>query len=250
MSGSRKPGSIPTYPEASIQSVVASASDWWVKDPTYAYNRGRLVIAFLPHVSQVPIRLKVEGRKEPAEHELFLCRFEPLDIKKPTPKGTLPVAAAPEFPGEVRTAYLAKKRPALIVAEEGEAVPKKLRLGKPAWQTAPTLLVAPYYGTDEGAERAGFNPLFLDRVQKCEYSRFMLDRLPIGGSPGGSLLRIDHIQPIGSHHNSLEPTEWCLSDEALTTLDEWIWWHLEGKLEDGTNIAMARGLFLEMDLIS
>ena len=96
----------------------------------------------------------------------------------------------------------------------------------------------------------GFNPLFLDRVQKCEYSRFMLDWLPIGGSPGGSLLRIDHIQPIGSHHNSLEPTVWRLSDEALATLDEWICWHLDGQLAEDTNIAAARGLFVDLDSIS
>lgn len=250
MSGSRKPGSTPTYPEASIQSVVASAGDWWVNDPAYDYNRGRLVRAFLPHVSQVPLIICGEGREDPTNHRSFHCKLKPLDVKQPTPKETLPVAAVPAYEAEVRAVYRAKKRPAIIVAEEGKLVPKKLTLGKPAWQTAPNLLVAPYYGTDEGGKRAGFSPAFLDRVLKCEYSRFMLEWLPIDGSPGGSLLRIDHIQPIGSHHNSLEPTAWRLNDKALKTLDEWIWWHLEGKLEEDTNIAITRGLFLDMDLIS
>ena len=98
MYGSRKPGSIPTYPEASIQSIVAPPGGWWVKDPEYSRNRGRLVIAFLPHVSQVPIRLNVKGRKEPTENVFFLCRFEQLDIKKPTPKGTLPGCGSSGIP--------------------------------------------------------------------------------------------------------------------------------------------------------
>ena len=121
-------------------------------------------------------------------------------------KKILPVAALSTPESEVRAVYRAKKRPAVIVAEEGVSLPGEFTLGKPAWQTAPTLLVAPYYGTEEGDKREGFNPAFLDRVLKCEYSRFMLDWLPIEGSPGGSLLRIDPIQPIGSHHNSLEPS--------------------------------------------
>ena len=247
MSGSRKLGSIPTFPEVSIQSIVAPAGDWWLKDPAYAYNRGRLVMAFLPHVSQVPLVICAEGRKDPAVHTVFRCSLKPLDVKRPKRKGILPVAALSTPESEVRAVYRAKKRPAVIVAEEGVSLPGEFTLGKPAWQTAPTLLVAPYYGTEESDKREGFNPAFLDRVLKCEYSRFMLDWLPIEGSPGGSLLRIDHIQPIGSHHNSLEPTIWRLNDEALNTLDEWICWHFEGKLAEDTNIAATRGLFLELD---
>lgn len=250
MSGSRKPGSIPTYPESSIQSVVAPTGDWWVNDPAHVYNRGRLVMAFLPHVSQVPLVICGEGRKDPTVHKVFSCRIEPLDVKKPRRKEILPVAALSTPESEVRAVYRAKKRPAVVVATEGTIVSGKLIQGKPPWQTAPTLLLAPYYGTDEGGKRAGFNAEFLDRVMKCEYSRFMMDWLPVYGSPGGSLLRIDHIQPIGSHHNSLEPTAWRLNNDALNILDEWVWWHLEGQLDEDTNIAAARGLFLELDSIS
>jgi len=234
MSGSRKPGSIPTYPDLSIQSTVVPSNAWWVKDHTHGFERGRLVRAFIPHVDQLPYVLIEEGRREAVVHETFTCKVEPLDVKKPQKRTDFPVAGMPAYDGEVKSVYRAKKRPAVIIAEPGKEVPKELTLGKPKRHTAPTLLVAPYYGADESGQRAGFSQAFLDRVCKCEYSQFMLDWLPLSGSPAGSILRVDHIQPVGFHHNSLEPTAWRLSEAAIDVLFEWIVWHFEGSLpKDG-----------------
>jgi hypothetical protein len=141
------------------------------------------------------------------------------------------VAALPAFEGEVNAVYRAKKRPALIICEGGEEVAKQLTQGQPKWQTAQTLLVAPYYGVKEGEGRAGFKPEFVERVRQCEYSRFMWDELPIGGSTTESIMRLDHIQPIGQHHDSIEITNYRLSNEAIAILDEWLDWLITGEFD-------------------
>ena len=230
MSGSQKPGTIPTYPDDAIQSAILPFA-WWVQDDGYNFKVGRLVWAFLPHVDQLPFTIIPEGRCVPTEHRKFIGRIEPLDIKNPHKRTKLPVAGMPIFPKEIRAVYRAKKRPAVVVAEQGPAVPHNLTAGKPGWQTAPTLLVVPVYGGDEEGERAGFSQRFLNRIRKCEYPQFMLDWLPIRGSAGGSILRIDHIQPVGYHHNSLEPTEWRMSEEARMFFSEWIYWYFEGDMD-------------------
>jgi len=73
----------------------------------------------------------------------------------------------------------------------------------------------------------------MDRIWQCHYPQLMADILPI---PGGeeSLLRFDHIQPIGMHHDSIELTPFCLSEDALEVINEWISWLITGELvEDG-----------------
>ena len=57
----------------------------------------------------------------------------------------------------------------------------------------------------------------------------MQDLLPF---PGGeeSILRFDHIQPIGKHHDSLELTPFYLGDDAVEVIDESITWVTTGKL--------------------
>jgi hypothetical protein len=105
-------------------------------------------------------------------------------------------------------------------------------VGSPRWQTAPTLLVAPYYGIDRGARRAGFPEPLVTRIRRCEYPQFVWDRLPLAGETEASLLRLDHIQPLGRHHESYEWTEHCLSEEAMFIMDEWLHWLLEEDLPE------------------
>ena len=66
------------------------------------------------------------------------------------------------------------------------------------WQHEPTLLLAPYYGSLSDGSRAGWDPEFISRIQRVEYSQYVWDILPIGGSESGSLLRLDHIFPLGA----------------------------------------------------
>lgn len=116
------------------------------------------------------------------------------------------------------------------------------------WQTAPTILVAPYYGATGGSKRGGFNPEFLDRVRRGEYPQCMWDSLPLGGSTAESILRLDHIQPIGRHYNSYELTDYRLSDTAVEILDEWVGWVLTGTLDPQGALYMIREELANLDI--
>jgi len=96
--------------------------------------------------------------------------------------------------------------------------------------TSPTILVAPYYGADKDRKRAGYNPQLVERIRHAEYPQFLLDQLPIGG-PKESILRFDHIQPIGLHYYAYEHSGYSLSDEAVELiLDDWLKWLFYGGL--------------------
>ncbi len=233
------------YPEDSVQAML-QPSQWWEEDGTHNYDRGRLIKAFLPHVDQIPKTLTATGRSEPTDHEHAHVKIEPLRIRSPRKIPKLPVAALPLYDSEVHTVYRAKKRPALIICEGGSAVEKSLTRGKPGWQTAPTVLVAPYYGIDEGHTRAGFNPEFIKRVRRCEYPQFMWDQLPIGGSTSESLLRLDHIQPVGRHQDSIELTEYRLSEDALMILDDWLGWLIKGNIDEESFLYSLKEDFLNI----
>ncbi|MDP2851832.1 MAG: hypothetical protein Q8O23_00330, partial [Gallionella sp.] len=139
----------------------------------------------------------------------------PLSVNQPPEKTDLPVAAMPHSDGEVWAAYRAKKRPCLVIGSNNPAVDQALTQGMPTNSTAPTVLVAPYYGVDKDSRRAGYQPDFVERVRHCEYPQFVWDRLPIGGGPDESILRLDHLQPIGALNNSYKLSEFKLSDAAL-----------------------------------
>ena len=137
------------YPDDSIQHMV---DDWWIEDTSFDFSRGRLVKAFLPHVDQIPKQIVATGRHEPTDHTHADFFIEPLRVKSPIKRTGLPLAALPAYSNEVNGVYRSKKRPAIIICEGGDSVEKSLTHGKPKWQTAPTVLVAPCYGVDEVSE--------------------------------------------------------------------------------------------------
>jgi len=244
MCGSRGRDMTRNYPEISIQSAI-SPSPWWIKAESKDLQRGRLIWAFLPHIDQIPYTLIPIGRAQAAEHKEVTVRIEPLRVKQPQHHLTLPVAGIPHYPGEVRIVQRAKKRPALIVGEGGLPLPKEMAQGRPGWQISPTILVAPYYGGEQYGTRAGFPPPSLDRVRRCEFPQFVYELLPIG--TGESLLYLNHIQSIGKHHDSIEFTKFCLSEDAIAILDEWIMWITTGLLPKNGLIFPVRQEFLKLD---
>lgn len=233
-----------TYPEISIQSMI-DPSPWWVHAQSKEPHRGRLIWAFLPHVDQVPLRLVPVGRAKATAHEQVTVRIEPLRVRQPQPYVTLPVAGMPSYPGEARIVQRAKRRPALVIADGGSPLPKDMTQGRPRWQVSPTVLVVPYYGGEQDGTRAGFPPAFLDRVRRCEFPQFMSELLPQGG--GESVLYLNHIQPLGRHHDSIELTDFCLSEDAMAILDEWVIWVVTGLLPKNGLLHPARKQFLELD---
>jgi hypothetical protein len=207
-------------------------------------RRGQLVHTFLPHVDQVPMTLVPEGRTEPTQHDRVMVRLEPLRARQPPMAPKLPVAALPHYEGEVRTVYRAKRRPALIISVGGADVDPSLRRGGAKWQHAPTIIVAPYYGVEVSAKRGGWPLAFVERIRQAEYPQYICDTLPIGGGNADSILRLDHVQPVGRHHDYYEPTPHCLSDEALRLVDEWFVWLTTGTLDPRGALASVRDLLM------
>ncbi|MDE0361165.1 MAG: hypothetical protein OXI74_08370, partial [Rhodospirillaceae bacterium] len=110
----------------------------------------------------------------------------------------------------------------------------------PKRSSAPTVLAAPYYGADKDGNRSGYNAIFVERIRHCEYPQFVWDRLPIGG-PKESILRLDHIQPIGTNHNSYELSGFELTEDAIEVVDEHIRWLILGGVLEDSLIALYRG---------
>ena len=75
----------------------------------------------------------------------------------------------------------------------------------------------------------------VERIRRCEYPQFMWDSLPLQSSTATeSILRLDHIQPIGRIATAYDWTPHCLSDDAMKVLDEWTSWLMTGSLlKDG-----------------
>ncbi len=225
------------YPDDCIQALVSS---WWTTVKKRTVLRGHLLWAFVPHVDQEPLGLVPEGRsKDLTDHRRARYRLEPLRISQAPQGPRLPIAALPSFPGEVRTAYRAKIRPVLVVSTGGPDIPRSLRSGAARWQFAPTLLVAPYYGADPRLRRGGWRADFVRRIRRCEYPQYLWDRLPFGGSQE-SILRLDHVQPIGRHQSAYEWTPHCLDGEALAIVDEWLEWLIEAELPEDSVLNTAR----------
>ena len=55
-----------------------------------------------------------------------------------------------------------------------------------------------------------------------------------------SILRLDHIQPIGAHHDSHKLLDYKLSDSALEIIDELIGWMIWGGVREDSLIKMYR----------
>jgi len=230
------------YPEHSIQHFI---DDWWIRDSTFDLRRGRLLWAFIPYADQQPMILVPEGRSSPTDHSRANYRIEPLQSKKQHEHPKLPVAALPSYPGEIRAVYRAKERPVLIVGSEPPKVPKSDQAGGSAWQFHQVILVAPYYGAEFSGRTGGWNPEFVKRIQKCEYPQYMWDKLPERAN--SSILRFDHIQPMGTDQKAYKWTAFCLGRDAMQILDEWMQWVMTGcLLEDGVLNDFRKGL-LELD---
>lgn len=220
----------------SLQSLFEEAgSKWWENTASSSGppQRGQLVHVFVPYFDQVPLTLVPEDRDDPTMHKTFRARIAPLDVNTPARRSQLPIAAMPIFDKEVRAIYRAKRRPALVLGSSWPGIPDKLRQGTPKWQTAPTVLVAPYYGGDHDGKRGGWPDALMERIQKCEYPQFMADTLPIGGT-SVSILRFDQMQPVGSHALGIAPTEHRLSADARGLLDDWIHWVMTGSLSESS----------------
>lgn len=175
-----------------------------------------------------------EGRR-PDVHDTAKLEIAPLRMKDKRSKEDLPVAAMTLHAREIWTAYRAKKRPCLVLGTNSPVVDKALRRGMPKRSTAPVVTAAPYYGADKDGSRAGYNSELVERIRHAEYPQFFWDKLPIPG-PEESILRLDHMQPVGTHYNSYELTEYKLSADALDLMDDLLNWLIWGGVPEDSLI--------------
>jgi len=230
------------FPEDSLQGLF---DNWWEKHPDSNLERGCLIRAFLPHVDQTPYSFKPLGRSDPKEHSNADIIIEPLTINQRFTSTPLPVAAMTQSDSELWAAYKAKRRYCIVLGNvNATPIEKQLTRGKPNSSTAPTILVAPFYGVATKTSRAGYNPVFVERVRHCEYPQFHWDILPI---PRGeeSILRLDHTQPIGAHYKSYEQTGFKLSEEAMSLLDDQFSWLFYGGVPKDSLLLDYRALIEE-----
>ncbi|AGW13801.1 hypothetical protein [Megalodesulfovibrio gigas] len=237
---------IPTYPDDCIQTLTNA---WWVQTDNKTPTKWRLAWAFVPYVDQLPYQLIPKARTDDREHDRAECEIAPCNVAAPPALPRLPVAALPRHdPKEIFAVYRAKKRPVLIAADLGATVHKQLQTGFPKRSFASSYLCVPYYGVDAGTgKRAGYPPAFTARVKAGEYSQFFWDMLPVPGARE-SILRLDQMQPVGGHHQSLELTLYSLSEEAGSIMDEWMQWHLTGQIAENGPISLWLDMLAENHL--
>ena len=236
----------PTFPEASVHNLTG---DWWEPAPDAAVTRGRLLRALVPYPDMKPYRLVPEGRGDEArQHQRANYRMEEFRIGDPPRSvSTLPVAGLPLRDGETYLVRRGKIRPVVVVALPGAQVEGRFTRHSASWQHRRALLVAPYYGVQADGTRAGWNPQFVSRIQRAEYSQYVWDRLPAGGLPGGSVLRLDHVFPIGDDPANWTLFDYRLRDDARAILDEWLSWHVSGFLDQGGMLEFARAELAKLD---
>ena len=223
------------YPKDCVQHVVGS-DDWWIKSDSKTPCRGALVIAFVPYVEQEPYGFEPLGRKEADQHDIAKIKVAPLRVGQPLKRTELPVAAMPLHGSEVFAAYRAKMRPCLVIGSVSPSVDKALTRGKPNLSTAPTILIAPFYGVGQDGQRAGYNPRFIERVRHFGYPQFLWDKLPPDNRE--SLLRLDHLQPIGTGRGSYKLIGYRLGRDALEIVDGLFQWLIWNRLPEDSLIAM------------
>jgi hypothetical protein len=229
------------FPEVSVQNVIGS---WWQIASTGAVQRGRLIKTIVPYPGMKPVRLLIEGRgSNPRQHDKATFTLEEFRVGDPRKFSPLPVAGLPEYPGESHLVYRSKTRPAVVVAMPGSPVEEKFRRKAAKWQYARSILVAPFYGCEADGSRGGWDPEFVARIQRAEYSQYAWDMLPVGGSSEGSILRFDHVFPIGDDPANWTLTDFTLRPEALAVVDDWVSWHLTGLIPVGGMLELYRENF-------
>jgi hypothetical protein len=233
------------FPETCVQNLTGN---WWLADTSKTLERGRLVWAIVPYPDMKPMRLVPHGRgDDPRQHDHANYRIEEFRTGDAlTDIFPLPVAGIPLRSGESHLVRRGKMRPAVVLALEGIEVEARFKRTSAKWQHNPALLLAPYYGVQSDGSRGGWSPEFVLRIQRAEYSQYVWDVLPIGGSESGSVLRLDHIFPLGADPANWRLTDFRLRDEALSILDEWIAWHLTGSMQAEGLVEYSRKTFSEL----
>jgi hypothetical protein len=231
------------YPDDSIQDQCDA---WWLEDSTRDVVRGRLLKTFVPFPEPKPFELVPVARPEPTEHKRALFNIQPFNLTGSTAPAVsaLPVAGMPLRPAERYAVIRGKVRPVLVVGGVHARVAGQFLVGAPGWQTAPSLLVAPFYGADQDGTRGGWHPEFVRRIRRAKYPQFVWDMLPLTG-PSESILRLDHAFSISAHPEAFVFTPHRLSEEAVALVESWVSWLVTGALDVDCDLDVFRKIFAD-----
>ncbi len=233
-----------SYPEDSLQNFISDT--WWIKDETRDLKTGSLLWAIVNHAGIVPHRLEIQGRTNPTEHSRADYLVQKFSVQSRPADQKLPIAALPAHAGESYALYRAKTRPVLVISTNFPQVAKADRGRQLRYQTDPAILVAPYYGVNAG-KRVGFKEPFLSNIKRCEYPQYMWDCLPFAKNGEGSVLRLDHIMPIGRSQDWFKHTGYSLDENAVHIMKQWLSWVLEGELDPESELHEIRETLLNND---
>jgi hypothetical protein len=224
------------YPDDSVQFLV---EPWWIPAEGAQIQRGRLINTLVPYPDMKPHRLVPEGRGGDArQHQRALFRIEEFRIGDPPQvAGVLPVAGLPLHQGESYLVRRGKVRPAVVLSTAGPELARGQ--GAARWQTAHTVIIAPFYGADAGGTRGGWHPTFVERIRRAEYPQYVWDKLPITGATE-SILRLDHMFALGADPAGYYHYPFQFSPDALTVIDHWLRWLLTGDIDPESVLGMMR----------
>lgn len=231
------------YPEDSLQNVF-NVENWWEKTDQNELEVGSLIQSYLPFVSLEPYVFIPCSRQNAEDHQTAKVSVQALNVN--VRRDALPVAGMPVHQGEVWSAFRAKFRPCIVLAAQSNNVESNLTKGKASRSTAPTYLIAPFYGSSvKGGKRAGYSEAFIERVRHCEYPQFHWDYLPhIGGEE--SILRLDHLTPIGTSYKSYKNLNYKLCKQGVDLLRELLAWHIDGNIKSDGDLASYKNIIAEV----
>lgn len=229
------------WPDATIQSVLNEA--WWEQTKTRDRCLGRLGWAYVANATLIPMHLVVQGRASATDHNTARFQLTELRAGSRIDPAELPVAALSLKAGEVAMCQRGKRRPVLVLGDVG--VPQKAPPGAAKHPYQRSCLVAPYYGVGANGQRAGWNDVHVRAIQTGRLPQYLWDRLPESREESGSVLRLDRLHALGSHHDAVDCTTWKLSTPALDVVRDQLEWLIWGDLRDDSSLAVARELLAE-----
>jgi hypothetical protein len=80
---------------------------------------------------------------------------------------------------------------------------------------------------------------------RLEYAQFLWDKLPESDDTPESILRLDHLQPVGTHYLSFKVTGWKLGTDALNVIDDLLSILMRGGVDQDSPVNIYRELIKE-----
>jgi hypothetical protein len=238
-----------------IKSLQDCTQKWWVEDISKELAPGRLIWLYYPYMNVIPYEFIAEervdstGNPDSTNHDNLNFIIREFRMSERACRTRLPVASFPKADNEVYLISKAKKRPAIVIANDktGFNTLKELRQGV-SWQKQPTLIVAPYYGVEANDNRKGFPPDFVERVRLCEYPELMYAKLPFHSQhTKESILYLKHMASVGRHHETVESTKYYLSEDAMWYFEEQLKWYICNEFDSNGFIADFREQITEQN---